>query len=92
MQRHHPVPGTGEQGIGEVRLLRAGMLFQALAFALLGACPRLGAWALVALFASAGLIAFGNFAMSQDDGKRVSFLVVNDFQGILQYFAIFVVL
>src|SRR6266700_5991663 len=45
---------------GEVRLLRAGMLFQALAFGLLGACPRLGAWSLVALFTSAGLIAFGN--------------------------------
>jgi DHA1 family tetracycline resistance protein-like MFS transporter len=45
---------------GEVRLVRSGMLFQALAFGLLGLCPRLGPYALVALFTSAGLIAFGN--------------------------------
>jgi DHA1 family tetracycline resistance protein-like MFS transporter len=45
---------------GEVRLLRGGLLFQALAFALLGYCPHLGRLALPGLFASAGLIAFGN--------------------------------
>jgi MFS family permease len=45
---------------GDVRLLRSGMLFQALAFGLLGFCPQLGRYALLGLFGSAGLIAFGN--------------------------------
>ena len=45
---------------GEVRLLRTGMFLQALAFALLGYCPHLGHYALLGLFTSAGLIAFGN--------------------------------
>ena len=45
---------------GEVRLLRSGLLFQALAFALLGYCPHMGGLALPGLFTSAGLIALGN--------------------------------
>jgi DHA1 family tetracycline resistance protein-like MFS transporter len=48
------------RAFGEARLVRAGMAFQAIAFALLGLCPRLGALALVGLFASAALIALGN--------------------------------
>jgi DHA1 family tetracycline resistance protein-like MFS transporter len=45
---------------GEARLVRAGVVVQVAAFALLGATPRFGANALLALFASAGLIALGN--------------------------------
>jgi MFS family permease len=45
---------------GDVRLVRSGMICQALALGLLGICPRLGSLALVGLFGSAGLIAFGN--------------------------------
>src|SRR4029077_6862889 len=45
---------------GDVRLLRSRMLFQAMAFGLLGFCPQLGRYALLGLFGSAGLIAFGN--------------------------------
>jgi MFS family permease len=45
---------------GDVRLLRSGMFFQALAFGLLGFCPQMGRFALVGLYTSAGLIAFGN--------------------------------
>jgi DHA1 family tetracycline resistance protein-like MFS transporter len=52
--------GRLSRAFGEVRLIRSGMLFQALAFALLGFCPHMGSFALIGLFASAGLIAFGN--------------------------------
>jgi MFS family permease len=45
---------------GEARLIVAGPLILAVAFALLGASPTLGAGARVGLYAAAGLIAFGN--------------------------------
>lgn len=45
---------------GEARLVRAGVVVQVVAFALLGASPRFGASALLALFVAAGLIALGN--------------------------------
>jgi MFS family permease len=45
---------------GDVPLLRTGMFVQALAFGLLGFCPQMGNFALVGLYAAAGLIAFGN--------------------------------
>jgi len=48
------------RAFGEARLVRGGLVFQAAAFALLGACPRMGTFALPGLFAAAGLIAFGN--------------------------------
>ena len=52
--------GSLSRRYGDVRLLRAGMFFQALAFGLLGFCPQMGKLALVGLYAAAGLIAFGN--------------------------------
>jgi MFS family permease len=52
--------GRLSRRFGEAPLVRTGMVCQAAAFALLGACPRLGPLALTALFASAGLIALGN--------------------------------
>jgi DHA1 family tetracycline resistance protein-like MFS transporter len=48
--------------VGEARLIQAGVAIQAVAFALLGLSTRFGAASLVALYASAGLIALGNGA------------------------------
>jgi MFS family permease len=45
---------------GEARLVRAGLVVQGIAFALLGMSPMLGGGALAALWTSAGLIALGN--------------------------------
>jgi MFS family permease len=45
---------------GESPLIRAGLLIQAAAFALLGACPSLGGGATVGLYLAAMLIALGN--------------------------------
>ena len=46
--------------VGEARLVHAGLAIQAAAFALLGLSPSFAAWGKVALYASAGLISFGN--------------------------------
>jgi MFS family permease len=67
---------------GEVQLVRTGMLVQALAFALLGLCPRLGLYALVALYASAGLIALGNGLCTPTLPAYVSKRAGADAQGI----------
>jgi DHA1 family tetracycline resistance protein-like MFS transporter len=48
--------------LGEARLIKAGVLIQAGAFALLGLSTTLGGWGMAALFVSAGLIALGNGA------------------------------
>ncbi len=48
--------------LGESRLIKAGVLIQAAAFALLGCSTMFGSWGMVALFVSAGLIALGNGA------------------------------
>jgi len=45
---------------GEARLVQAGIAIQAAAFALLGLSTSFGAWKVVALYASAGLISLGN--------------------------------
>jgi MFS family permease len=45
---------------GEARLVHAGVFIQAAAFALLGLSSDFGAWGVLALYASAGLIALGN--------------------------------
>jgi MFS family permease len=45
---------------GEARLVQAGVLIQGLAFALLGLSADFGAWGVLALYTSAGLIALGN--------------------------------
>jgi len=67
---------------GEVQLVRSGMLLQALAFALLGACPSLGPYALGALFTSAGLIALGNGLCTPTLPAYVSKRAGADAQGI----------
>ena len=67
---------------GEVRLVRGGMLFQALAFGLLGFCPHLGRFALVGLFGAAGLIAFGNGLCSPTLPAYVSRRAGVDAQGV----------
>jgi MFS family permease len=63
------VVGAGVQGglvhalvrrFGEARLVVAGPLVLAVAFALLGASPIFGSGARLALYAASGLIAFGN--------------------------------
>jgi DHA1 family tetracycline resistance protein-like MFS transporter len=45
---------------GEARLVQAGVFIQAAAFALLGLSSDFGAWGVLALYTSAGLIALGN--------------------------------
>lgn len=45
---------------GEARLVQAGVFIQGLAFALLGLSADFGAWGVLALYTSAGLIALGN--------------------------------
>jgi DHA1 family tetracycline resistance protein-like MFS transporter len=74
--------GMFTRRFGEVRLVRSGMLFQALAFGLLGVCPRLGAYALPALFTSAGLIAFGNGLCTPTLPAYVSKRAGADAQGV----------
>jgi MFS family permease len=48
------------KAFGEKRLIRAGLVIQALAFVTLAACPRFGSLALAGLYAAAGLIALGS--------------------------------
>jgi MFS family permease len=67
---------------GEVRLVRTGMMLQALAFALLGGCPHLDPYARLALFAAAGLIAFGNGLCTPTLPAYVSRRAGGDAQGI----------
>ncbi len=45
---------------GEARLVQAGVFIQGAAFALLGLSSDFGAWGVLALYTSAGLIALGN--------------------------------
>ena len=45
---------------GEARLVQAGVVIQGAAFALLGLSADFGAWGVLALYTSAGLIALGN--------------------------------
>jgi MFS family permease len=45
---------------GEARLVQAGIAIQAAAFALLGLSTSVGAWGVLALYASAGMISLGN--------------------------------
>jgi MFS transporter, DHA1 family, tetracycline resistance protein len=45
---------------GEARLVQAGVVIQGVAFALLGLSSDFGAWGVLALYTSAGLIALGN--------------------------------
>jgi DHA1 family tetracycline resistance protein-like MFS transporter len=70
------------RAFGEARLVRSGVAVQALAFALLGVCPRLGHFALAGLLVSAGLIAFGNGLVTPTLPAYVSKRAVAGTQGV----------
>ncbi|HSZ81779.1 MAG TPA: MFS transporter [Polyangia bacterium] len=85
------VVGAGVQGglvgrlvrrYGEARLIVAGPLILAIAFALLAASPMFGAAAHVALYAASGLIALGNGIVQPSLPSYVSRRAVSTDQGL----------
>jgi MFS family permease len=68
--------------LGESPLIRAGLLIQALAFALLGYCPSLGAWSKLGLYGSAMLIALGNGLITPSLPAYASRRAGRDAQGL----------
>jgi DHA1 family tetracycline resistance protein-like MFS transporter len=85
------VVGAGVQGglvgrlvrrYGEARLIVAGPLILAVAFALLAASPMFGAAAHVALYAASGLIALGNGIVQPSLPSYVSRRAVSTDQGL----------
>jgi DHA1 family tetracycline resistance protein-like MFS transporter len=70
------------RSFGEARLVRAGIVCQAFAFALLGLSPGLGSYALVGIYVSAGLIALGSGLVTPSLSAYVSQRTARDAQGV----------